>query len=271
MSVTVTSGPGRTPAQRRDPRPRRTRAARLPHRSGRRCARPAALVVVPHGGPYGIFDQWQFDDESQLLAAAGYAVLRVNFRRSGNYGRAFLHAGAREWGGRMQDDLTDATQWAIDAKIADPQRICLYGASYGGYAALMGVVRAPRLYRCAAGYVGVYDLELMRRKTARTSRSLRNWGEDWIGSRGTLASVSPSALADRIKVPVLLVAGGEDEIAPIAHSKRMEKALRAAGVPVQTLYVDSEGHGFYTEAHRREFYTRLLAFLADHLGGQRAR
>ena len=231
---------------------------------------PRPLVVVPHGGPYGVYDEWEFNDEAQLLAEAGYAVLRINYRGSGNYGRAFMHAGAREWGGKMQDDVTDATRWAIEQKIADPDSICIFGASYGGYAALMGAVREPGMYRCAVGYVGVYDLELMHKQTSRASKSRHAWTNDWVGSRGSLASVSPSRLAAAVKVPVLLAAGGEDEIAPIAHSKRMEKALREAGATVETLYFDTEGHGFYTEPHRREFYTRLLDFLARHLGGQRA-
>ena len=230
-----------------------------------------ALVVVPHGGPYGVYDEWEFNDDAQLLAEAGYAVLRINYRGSGNYGRAFLHAGAREWGARMQDDLTDATRWAIEQKIADPDRICVFGASYGGYAALMGAAREPGLYRCAVGYVGVYDLELMHKQASRTSKSRHAWTNDWVGSRGSLASVSPSRLAAAIKVPVLLAAGGEDEIAPIAHSKRMQKALLEAGATVETVYFETEGHGFYTEPHRREFYSHLLDFLARHLGGQRAR
>jgi dipeptidyl aminopeptidase/acylaminoacyl peptidase len=99
---------------------------------------PLPLVVMPHGGPFGIFDEWSFDIETQMLAQSGYAVLRINFRGSGNYGRAFHQAGARQWGGTMQHDLTDATRWAIEQKIADPQRICIYGASYGAYAAMMG-------------------------------------------------------------------------------------------------------------------------------------
>lgn len=258
-----------------------TRAIALQARDGQRlhgflttpAAAPAApppLVVVPHGGPYGLFDAWGFDLEAQLLAQAGYAVLRVNFRGSGNYGRAFLQAGAREWGGRMQDDLTDATRWAIERKLADPARICIAGASYGGYAALMGAVREPALYRCAVGYVGVYDLALLHRDGTRAGRARRNWTDEWIGARDGLAPVSPVLLAARVKVPVLLAAGGEDTVAPIAHSKRMEKALRAAGVPVQTLYFDTEGHGFYTEPHRRAYYEALLEFLHRHIGGQEA-
>lgn len=234
-------------------------------------AGPLPTVVMPHGGPYGIFDEWQFDDDASLLAQAGYAVLRVNYRGSGNYGRAFTQAGAREWGGKMQDDLTDATQWAIAQKLADPQRICIYGASYGGYAALMGAAREPDLYRCAAGYVGVYDLQRMHRRQSNRSRSGKTWAGEWLGTPETLAARSPVNLADRIKVPVFLAAGGKDERAPLEHSQAMEKALKANGVPVETLYYPSEGHGFYTEAHRREYYTHLLDFLSRHLGGAQAK
>lgn len=231
---------------------------------------PRPMVLLPHGGPYGVFDQWGFDLDAQLLADAGYAVLRVNYRGSGNYGAAYLEAGSQEWGGRMQDDLADATRWAIDQGIADRERICIYGASYGGYAALMGAVRDPDLYRCAAGYVGVYDLELMHRDTSARSRSGRTWAAEWLGDRSTLGARSPSRLADRIKVPVFLAAGGKDERAPIEHSERMEKALKRAGVPVETLYYPNEGHGFYTQAHRREYYARLLGFLGRHIGGATA-
>ncbi|PBS13564.1 peptidase S9 [Lysobacteraceae bacterium NML93-0792] len=232
---------------------------------------PLPLVVMPHGGPFGIFDDWAFEPDAQVLAQAGYAVLQVNFRGSGNYGRAFRHAGAREWGGTMQDDLTDATRWAVAQGHADAERICIYGASYGGYAALMGVAREPDLYRCAVGYVGVYDLPLMRTQDRRGGTSMRTWLDEWVGTdTAQLSARSPTRLADRIQAPVLLVAGGEDEIAPVEHTRRMERALRAAGVPVDTLYVANEGHGFYKPENRRAFYTRLLAFLAGHLGGDTA-
>ncbi|QDH71304.1 alpha/beta hydrolase family protein [Marilutibacter alkalisoli] len=228
------------------------------------------MVVMPHGGPFGIFDEWGYDTDTQILAAAGYAVLRVNYRGSGNYGLEFKQLGAQQWGGTMQDDLTDATRWAVGQGIADGGRICIFGGSYGGYAALMGVAREPALYRCAVGYVGVYDLELMHREDSRQAAWLRHWANDWVGERNTLAERSPVNLAGSIKAPVFLAAGGDDHRAPIAHSKRMEKALRKADVPVETLYYDSEGHGFVDDGHRREFYTRLLDFLARHLGGERA-
>lgn len=229
------------------------------------------LVVLPHGGPFGIFDAWGFDDDSQMLADAGYAVLRLNFRGSGNYGRDYKNAGARQWGKTMQDDLTDATRWAIAQQVADPARICIYGASYGGYAALMGAAKEPALYACAVGYVGVYDLEKMHKDDAAHSRSWKSWTNDWIGDRNALGEVSPVNLAARIKAPVFLAAGGQDERAPVEHTRRMEKALKEAGVPVESLYFKSEGHGFFTEPHRREYYTRLLAFLSQHLGGAKAK
>ncbi len=232
---------------------------------------PLPLVVLPHGGPFGIRDEWAFDDDTQLLTQAGYAVLRVNFRGSGGYGRRFRQIGARQWGGTMQDDLTDATRWAVAQGHADPQRICIYGGSYGAYAALMGVAREPDLYRCAVGYVGVYDLPMMRNEDRRGSTWRRTWVDEWVGTdMQRLAETSPTRLAGQIRAPVLLVAGGEDEIAPVEHTRRMERALRSAGVPVETLYVDKEGHGFYKPENRRAYYTRLLAFLSTHLGGATA-
>jgi len=226
------------------------------------------MVVMPHGGPFGVRDIWEFDEQVQMLAEAGYAVLQVNFRGSGGYGAAFEFAGAREWGGKMQDDVTDATRWAIEQGVADKGRICLFGASYGAYASLMGVAKEPDLYKCAAGYVGVYDLPTMHTHGDIQQRgSGETFLREWIGSRDELGAVSPTRMADRIKVPVFLAAGGEDERAPIAHSRMMEQALKKAGVPVETLYYDTEGHGFYLEAHRKEFYERLLAFLSRSLGG----
>jgi dipeptidyl aminopeptidase/acylaminoacyl peptidase len=224
------------------------------------------MVVHPHGGPFGPYEDWFFDRDPQLLASRGYAVLQLDFRGSGNHGRAFERLGYKQWGGSMQDDLTDATRWAIQQGIADPKRICLYGASYGGYASLMGVAKEPDLYRCAVGYVGVYDMNMMyHRGDIHRRSSGKNYLLEALGTEN-LDQVSPNRLAARIKAPVFLAAGGEDERAPQAHSEAMEKALKAAGVPVETLYYPTEAHGFYTVEHNREFYTRLLAFLDRHSG-----
>lgn len=227
----------------------------------------APMVVMPHGGPFGIYDAWGFEPEVQMLAASGYAVLQVNYRGSGNHGRAFYHAGARQWGAKMQDDVTDATRWAIEQGHADPGRVCIYGASYGAYAALMGAARESDLYKCAAGYVGVYELpEMYTTGDIQGRHSGETFLRQWLGDKDALAAVSPTRLASRIKAPVFLAAGGEDDRAPETHTRRMEKALQSANVPVEALYYPKEGHGFYVERNRREFYTRLLAFLSRHLG-----
>lgn len=228
------------------------------------------MVVLPHGGPFGDFDAWGFDDEAQMLAQAGYAVLQINFRGSGNYGRAFMRSGAREWGGKMQDDVTDATRWAIAQGIADPGRICIYGAGYGAYAAMVGPAREPGLYQCAVGYAGLYDLQMMHRDDSESSESTRTWLDDWVGPIDSLAGRSATDMAGRVKVPVFLAAGGEDTIAPQGHTKNMELALKSAGVPVESLYYRTEGHGFHDDSHRLEYYTKLLDFLSRHIGGAKA-
>ncbi|MEG2805421.1 prolyl oligopeptidase family serine peptidase [Stenotrophomonas sp.] len=240
----------------------------VPHGSD---GRNLPMVVMPHGGPFGLFDSGRYDAEAQLLAAAGYAVLQVNFRGSANYGRAHTEAGRQQWGAAMQDDVTDATRWAIAQGVADKARICIYGASYGAYAAMMGAAREPGLYQCAAGYVGIYDLPMMyRRGDIRRGASGRTYLSEWLGTPEQLAARSPLALAAQIRVPVFLAAGGQDTRAPMVHSRRLEAALKRAGTPVESLYYFSEGHGFYARDHQRELYRRLLAFLSRSLGGQLA-
>lgn len=226
------------------------------------------MIVNPHGGPFGVADGRGYEFERQLLATHGYAVLQVNFRGSGGYGREFQQLGMRQWGATMQDDLTDATRWAIAQGIADPQRICIYGASYGGYASLMGAAKEPTLYRCAVGYVGVYDIPWLVQQESLKSAALEKWVKRWVGEPEAVGSISPTRLAGNINVPVFLAAGGEDTVAPIEHTKRMEKALRAAGKSVETLYYPTEGHGFYRFEHQVEFYTKLLDFFARNIGGQ---
>ncbi|SDD10327.1 alpha/beta hydrolase family protein [Aquimonas voraii] len=228
--------------------------------------RDLPLVVHPHGGPFDIQDQWGFDPRVQLLATRGLAVLQVNFRGSGGYGRTFVEAGYKQWGRSMQDDLTDATRWVIEQGIADARRICLFGASYGGYASLMGVAKEPDLYACAVGDVGVYDLESWaRRVDFQKLRWGKNYLQDAVGSEG-LREVSPVHLASHIKVPVFLAAGENDRRAPVQQTEMMEAALKRAGVPVQTLYFRGEGHGYYSTDNKLKFYGELLAFLDRHIG-----
>jgi len=228
---------------------------------------PYPMVVLPHGGPHGVRDDWDYDWEVQLLSNRGYAVLQVNFRGSGGFGTDFEASGYHEWGAKMQDDITDATHWAIDNKLADADRICIFGSSYGGYAALMGAVREPMLYRCAIGYAGVYDLELLLSTgDVPLSRLGRSYLNKALGSDvAELRSRSPVFNAAKIQIPVLLIHGKEDWRADFKHAKSMKKALETNHKEFEWMALSREGHGVYDEETRREVYERILKFLDQHL------
>ncbi|HET7921118.1 MAG TPA: S9 family peptidase [Gammaproteobacteria bacterium] len=226
------------------------------------------LIIHPHGGPFTIRDEWQFDPEVQYLAYHGYAVLQVNYRGSGGYGLAFQQAGYKQWGGTMQDDLTDATHWAIDQGIADPKRICIYGASYGGYASLEGVVKEPDLYQCAVGYAGVYDLVLLRDSANNLQRrSLIPFMKSTLGDdEAVLKAHSPVFNVKRIKADLMLAHGGADHTVDIKHADELRSALDKIGKHYEWLYYPNEGHGFYTTEHQVVFYNKLLDFLDKEIG-----
>lgn len=233
------------------------------------------LIVNVHGGPFGVADQWGFNAEAQLFAHHGFATLQVNFRGSGGRGEDFVRAGWREWGGKMQDDVTDATRWAIEQGIADPDRICIYGGSYGGYAALMGVIREPDLYQCAVGYVGVYDLPWFRsgdgndasRHRDRESRaSFERFMSTAVGDdMERLRRNSPVHNVDQIQADLLLVHGGNDVRVVIGHFERLRQALDEIGKDYEWMVKEEEGHGFYDVGNRVDFYDRMLAFFKRHI------
>ncbi len=230
---------------------------------GKEEAKNLPMVVLVHGGPHGPFDAWAYDPYVQALASRGYAVLQINFRGSGGRGYAFEKAGYGEWGAKMQDDVTDATKWAIAEGIADPKRVCIYGGSYGGYAALQGAVREPDLYRCAVGDAGVYDLRLMfSHGDVRKNLYGQSFLEMILGKdQAVLAQRSPVAQVDHIKAKVMLIAGGQDERVPPVHAERLRAELQKRKVEPEWLYKRSEGHGFYDEANRAEMLEKLIAFL----------
>jgi len=228
------------------------------------------MIVNPHGGPHGPRDMWGFNSEVQLFASRGYLVLQVDFRGSGGYGRGFERMGYGEWGGTMQNDVTDATRWAIEQGYADENRICIYGASYGAYAALMGAAREPSLYQCTVGYVGVYDLALMYKEgDIRESDTGGNYLESVIGKdRSKLAERSPASRASDIRIPVFLAAGGRDRRTPPEQTEVMAAALMKAGNPVrENILEPREGHGFYDVAARNNIYGKMLSFFGEHIGG----
>jgi dipeptidyl aminopeptidase/acylaminoacyl peptidase len=226
------------------------------------------LVVLPHGGPYGIRDSWGYDTEAVAFANAGYAVLKINYRGSGGYGRDFHYQWYGHWGLEMQDDLEDGVLWAAKAGIADINRVCIYGASYGGYAALMGVVKTPDRYKCAIGYVGVYDLNIMH-KTGDVSRSRagQKYLDEALGTDPSdRAARSSTSNVGRIKVPVFLVHGMQDDRAHFAHFVAMRDALKAKHHRFETLLVPRAGHGARDLASVREVSCRMIDFLDRHIG-----
>lgn len=228
---------------------------------------PFPTVVVIHGGPHGIRNTWGFDSEVQALAAQGFAVVQPDFRGSGGYGRAFEESGYRQWGRAMQRDIADSARWAIEQGIAQPDRICAYGTSYGAYSALMGVATDPSLFRCAAGLAGPYDLRLLF-EWGDTHRS--KWGRKYLErvvgtSRQQLAASSPVTLAKSIRAPVLLGYGGRDGRVSPQHALAMEQALREAGNPPVMYRRDFEGHGLADTSNHLQFVRELLIFMRQHL------
>ena len=229
------------------------------------------MLVNPHGGPIGPRDDWLFDWESQLFASRGFAVLKVNFRGSGGYGKGFQDAGHGEWGGKIQDDINDAARWAIKQGYADKDRICIYGGSFGGYSALQAPIRDPGLYRCAVGYVGVYDMQMMYEEGDVEDREsgLRYLRRTIGTGKAALDSISPAKHADQLKIPVFLAAGARDFRAAPEHTEAMRDALVKAGNPPQETIIQSgEMHGFYKEENRLNLYTKILAFITRNIGGR---
>ncbi|MEX0740900.1 MAG: prolyl oligopeptidase family serine peptidase [Pseudohongiella sp.] len=228
---------------------------------------PLPLIVIPHGGPVGVRDHYGFNHEAQYLARHGFAVLQVNFRGSGGFGLDHLQRGFGQWGSGMVDDLHLAMRWAVQSGHADPDRVCIYGASYGAFAALTSVARYPDDYRCAAGYAGVYDLN----ELSRSDIPFLPGGERYLARAvGTdaeeLHRQSPVNMADRIKVPVLLAHGGEDRRAPLFQAEAMQQALQEAGYDPAWIFHRAEGHGFFAQENRIAFYESLLAFFNESLG-----
>lgn len=227
------------------------------------------MIVNPHGGPIGPRDNWGFNGEAQLLASRGYVVLQVNFRGSGGYGKAFQDAGHRQWGQGIQNDILDATNWAIQQGYADKNRVCIYGGSFGGYSSLMAPIRSPGTFKCAFGYVGVYDVDMLFKKGDIPEREsgLRYLRRTHGTDDAEWAANSPSRRAAEVKIPVYLAAGARDQRAVPEQTELMAKALTEAGNPPEGVIIQSgEMHGFYDEKNRLNLYTEMLKFFDRHIG-----
>ncbi len=219
----------------------------------------APLIVIPHGGPHAR-DVWGFDPDTHILSQAGYAVVKVNFRGSTGYGKEFTKLGFGEWGGDTQEDIIEATEWAIEQGIADPERIGIYGGSFGGYSAAMAPMLRPDLYKASVAYIGVFDLEMLYNEG--DIKGIK-WGGKYLDKTlgkdpEKIKAMSPVLQAHKLEAPIIIVSGKEDQRAPIEHAYALSKALEVAGKEHELIIVPYEGHGFRQPANRLMLYTKML-------------
>ena len=233
------------------------------------------LVVLVHGGPFVRGQEYGWNPEVQFLAARGYAVLEPEFRGSTGYGLALFQAGWKQWGLGMQNDVADGVKWAVDQGLVDPKRVCIAGASYGGYAVLMGLINDPKLYRCGIDMVGVTDIDLIYTagwSDLADASIWRNYGmPKLVGDReadaAQLKATSPLQNAAKIHAPVLLAYGGKDRRVPKEHGAKFRDALmKQPGADVQWVLYDDEGHGWRSVETRLDFWNRAAAFLDKNIG-----
>ena len=231
------------------------------------------MVLWVHGGPWGR-DVWGFNATAQMLANRGYAVLQVNFRGSEGFGKQFLHAGDREWGRKMQDDLTDAVAWAVKQGYADPRRVAIGGGSYGGYAALAGATFTPDLYRCAVDLVGPSNISTLLKAIPPYWKPIRTIFAQRVGNvedpkdAELLRSASPLFAADRIRIPLLIGQGQNDPRVKQQEAEQIVAALEKNGGRATYVLYPDEGHGFVRPENRIDFYARMERFLGEELGGR---
>jgi dipeptidyl aminopeptidase/acylaminoacyl peptidase len=243
--------------------PRGAKGAKLP------------LVVLVHGGPYVRGNSWGWDAESQFLASRGYAVLEPEFRGSTGFGAKHFKAGFKQWGLAMQNDIADGVRWAVQQGQVDPQRVCIMGGSYGGYATLMGLVNDPDLYKCGINLVGVTDIGLLFNNGWNFESDL---SEEWkaygmpvmvgdpVKDAAQFKATSPIQQASRITQPVLLAYGGVDVRVPINHGTQFRDAVMRTNKDVEWVEYPEEGHGWALEKNRIDFWTRVEKFLDKHIG-----
>ena len=232
---------------------------------------PMPTVVLVHGGPWVRGGEWRWDADSQFLASRGYVVIEPEFRGSTGFGRKHFRSGWKQWGLAMQDDVADAALWAIQQGFADPKRVCIAGASYGGYATLMGLIRNPEIFRCGVNWVGVTDIDLMYSITwSDSGESYQRYGMprmigDRVKDAEQLAATSPIKQAAKITQPLLLAYGGVDRRVPIDHGTQFRAAVQKTNKQVEWIEYADEGHGWYLLANDVDFWTRVEKFLDKNL------
>ena len=244
----------------------------LPHASARK---NLPLVVLVHGGPYVRGGEWGWNADAQFLASRGYAVLEPEYRGSTGFGGAHFRAGWKQWGLKMQDDIADGAKWAIAEGIVDPARICIAGASYGGYATLMGLINDPGLFKCGVDWVGVTDIKLLYTGDWSahddTSEAYRSYGMPFLvgdpdKDAAQLLATSPLEQAARIRQPLLLAYGGADRRVPLYHGKKFYEAVKRTNPNVEWIVYEDEGHGWRLPQTRIDFWGRVEKFLDRNIG-----
>jgi dipeptidyl aminopeptidase/acylaminoacyl peptidase len=233
------------------------------------------LVVLVHGGPYVRGSLWGWNPQSQFLASRGYAVLEPGYRGTTGFGSKHFMAGWKQWGLKMQDDIADGARWAIAQGIADPKRICIAGASYGGYATLMGLVKDPDLYRCGVEWAGVTDLQLLHNGhwsfKSDMSDDYREYGMpeligDPVKDAAQFAATSPLQQAARITQPLLLAYGGVDRRVPMYHGRKFYDAVTKTNKQVEWIEYQDEAHGWSLPKNQIDFWGRVEKFLDNNIG-----
>jgi dipeptidyl aminopeptidase/acylaminoacyl peptidase len=233
------------------------------------------LVVLVHGGPFVRGGTWGWNPESQFLASRGYAVLEPEFRGSTGFGWAHFRAGWKQWGLRMQDDVADGARWMIAQGMADPKRICIAGASYGGYATLMGLVNDPDLYKCGVEWAGVTDIKLLYSGHWSFQSDMSDRWKDYgmpllvgdpVQDAAQLKATSPLEQAARIRQPLLLAYGGWDRRVPLYHGEHFRDAVRRNNPAVEWIVYPEEGHGWALPKNRVDFWSRVEKFLDKQIG-----
>ena len=226
------------------------------------------VVLLVHGGPW-VRDNWVYSPETQFLANRGYAVLKINYRGSTGYGRKFWESSFKQWGKKMQDDLTDGVKWLISEEIADPKRVAIYGGSYGGYATLAGLAFTPDLYACGIDYVGVSNMFTFMKSIPPYWKPYLEMMYEMVGNPEKevelMREASPVYHVDKIKAPLFIAQGRKDPRVNVNESDQMVEALKKKGIEVPYMVKDNEGHGFRNEENRFEFYEAMEKFLEKHL------
>ena len=231
------------------------------------------LILNPHGGPMGPRDNWGFNWETQLIASRGYAVMQVNYRGSGGFGKGFQDMAYGEWREGIMNDLIDAVNWGIAQGKIDKDRVCIYGGSFGGYASLMAPVQAPGMFKCAFGYVGLYDAQIQMKlsDTSKRDSGMRYLKRAFGNSRAEQDAMSPITHAEKLDLPIYLAAGARDPRCPPEHTEAMYEALEKHGNKPEGMIIQSgEMHGFYGEEARVKLYSEMLAFFDRHIGKKAA-